>query len=101
MRGRHTLAAICGVLCLLLAGCGGSPEPKPPPKTEPSTSPSPSATPPVMPAAAKEKTKAGAIAFVRHYIGLINYTQATGSTAELAQSETSDCNTCRQSREAV
>ncbi len=70
MRGRHTLTAVIGVLCLLLAGCGGSPEPKPPPKAEPSASPSASAspTPPVMPAAAKEKTKAGADAFTRHFV---------------------------------
>ncbi len=50
---------------LLLSGCGGdSPEPKPLPKdskSSPSASPSP--TPPAMPAAAKKKTKAGAIAF--------------------------------------
>ena len=49
---------------LLLSGCGGdSPEPKPLPKdskSSPSASPSP--TPPAMPAAAKKKTKAGAIA---------------------------------------
>ena len=55
---------------LLLSGCGGdSPEPKPLPKdSKSSPSASPSATPPEMPAAAKKKTKAGAIAFVRHYV---------------------------------
>ena len=95
MRGRHTLAAICGALCLLLAGCGGSPEPKPPPKAEPSTSPSPSATPPVMPAAAKEKTKAGAEAFVRHYVALLNHAQATGEVDPMRAVESPSCKSCR------
>ena len=59
MRRLVIAVAACG---LLVAGCGGNPEPKPLPR--PSTSPSPSATatpvaqPPVMPEAAKARTKA-------------------------------------------
>jgi len=90
--------AVAGVL---LAGCGGSPEPKSLPKPSPSTSASVSPTPPVMPATAKEKTKAGVVSFIRHYVALINYTQATGSTAQLASVETADCSTCAKSRGAV
>ena len=69
---------------LLLSGCGGSPEPKPLPKeSKSSPSESPSATPPVMPAAAKKKTKAGAEAFVRHYVRVINYAGRDRRTREL------------------
>ena len=69
---RHRLAAVAGVTCLLLAsGCGGNPSPKPLPKSDPkpsaSPSPSSSATPPVLPAAAKAKTKAGAVAAFGNY----------------------------------
>ena len=72
---------------LLLSGCGGdSPEPKPLPKdSKSSPSASPSATPPEMPAAAKKKTKAGAIAFVRHYVELINYAGRSGEPRPLAR----------------
>ena len=99
MRGRHTLAAICGVLCLLLAltsGCGGSPEPKPPPKAEPSTSPSPSATPPVMPAAAKATTRSGARAFVRHYVDVLNYATFTGDTSAAHALDAGKCESCNR-----
>ena len=73
---RHRLAAVAGVTCLLVAaGCGENPAPKPLPKSDPkpsaSPSPSASATPPVLPAAARAKTKAGAIAFGRHYVDLL------------------------------
>ena len=78
---------------VLLSGCGGdSPEPKPLPKdSKSSASASPSATPPVMPAAAKKKTKAGAEAFVEHYIEVVNYAGESGSTREL---QTLSLNTC-------
>ena len=81
MRGRHTLAAVCGVLCLLVSACGGNAKPQPLPRPTASLSPSASPTPPVMPAAAKEKTKAGAIAFARHFVDVINYAGATGDTS--------------------
>jgi len=88
---------------LLLSGCGGdSPEPKPLPKeskSSPSSSPTP--TPPVMPAVAKKKTKAGAVAFARHYVHLINHAQATGDTGPLASVETADCSTCLRNRKAI
>lgn len=94
MRGRHTLAAAAGVLCLLVAGCGGNPEPKPPPKAEPSTSPSASATPPAMPAAAKEKTRAGAESAVRHFMTALNYSGTTGDTDALRGAFDAQCTRC-------
>jgi hypothetical protein len=47
-----------------------------------------------MPAAAKAKTKAGAIAFARHYIELINHAQATGDVAPLTGVEKNGCASC-------
>jgi hypothetical protein len=97
------LAAVLVAAGLLLSGCGSdSPEPKPLPKdskSSPSASSSP--TPPVMPAAAKKKTKAGAIAFARHYVGLINHAQTSGDTGPLAGVESPDCRTCVHNRKAI
>ncbi len=71
----------CLLLGVLLSGCGGNPEPAPAPSPRVSTSTSPSAspTPPVMPAAARKKTKQGAIAFARFFIGALNYAGDTGN----------------------
>ncbi|HEX2893408.1 MAG TPA: DUF6318 family protein [Marmoricola sp.] len=87
------------VLLVALAGCGGDPKSEPPPSPSPSTTPvstTPSA--PAMPDAAKENTKAGAIAFVRHYVELINYAQATGDTSALAAVEDTGCASCARGR---
>lgn len=89
-------------LCLLVAGCGGEPS-APVPSSGPSAtaSPTPSSTPtgaPVLPEAATQNTKAGAIAFVKHYIELINYAQATGDTAALAAVDSKACKSCANAR---
>ena len=84
------------VLLLALAGCGGDP------KADPSTSPSvPSASPisttpapPALPEAAKANTKAGAIAFVKYYVGLINHLQRTGDESALRQASAAACKSC-------
>jgi hypothetical protein len=96
--------SLVGVVTALvvLAGCGGDPkaEPSPSPST-PTVSTSPSPTAPVMPAAAAENTKAGAIAFVRYYIELINHAQATGDVGPLEAAESSDCRSCQRASKAV
>ena len=81
---------------LLLSGCGGdSPEPKPLPKeSKSSPSASPSATPPVMPAAAKKKTKAGAVAVARTFLDALNFAGATGDTDPLRGTYTQLCTRC-------
>jgi len=81
---------------LLLSGCGGdSPEPKPLPKdSKISPSESPSATPPAMPAAAKKKTKAGAVSFVRHYVAVLNYATFSGETDAARAMDGGKCKSC-------
>jgi hypothetical protein len=51
-----------------------------------------------MPDAAKANTKAGAVAFVKYYVQLINHAQATGDVAELATSEAPTCSSCEDGR---
>jgi hypothetical protein len=90
-------------LVLVLAGCGGDPtaDPSPTPST-PVTSPvSTTPTPPAMPDAAKANTKAGAIAFVRHYIELINYAQATGDVDSFTEVDSPECRSCATARRAL
>lgn len=88
------------VLLAFAAACGGSPEPQPLPKPSSSTSPSPSAsasaepTPPVMPEAAGAKTKAGAEAFVRHYVDVLNYATFTGDTETAQALDGGKCTSC-------
>jgi hypothetical protein len=52
-----------------------------------------------MPDAAKANTKAGAVAFVKYYIELINHAQATGDLDDLAALEGQRCESCRQVRD--
>lgn len=80
---------------LLLAGCGGSPEPQPLPKPTASTSPSATSSPPVVPETASENTRSGAIAFVRHYVDLINFAQSTGEVAAMQRVESRGCESCQ------
>src|SRR5688500_10761674 len=87
---------------LVLAGCGGSPEPDPLPKSSTSEAPSASpSAPPVMPAAAKEKTKAGAIAFARGFLNTLNYSGATGNTQPLRSLYMPLCTRCEAVADAI
>ena len=101
------LAALLTTVGLTLTGCGGAPEPPPPPKAQESPAPSATATPsaaptpPAMPAKARKNSRAGAIAFARHYVALINHAQAIGDTAPLAAVEDAACESCRNGREFV
>lgn len=102
MRGRG-LAVVAASACLGLglAGCGGSAKPSTLPKPSASSSPSPSATPPVLPAAAKEKTKAGAIAFVRHYVDVLNYATFSGETDTARKLDGEHCESCERMLAAI
>ena len=47
-----------------------------------------------MPAAARGTSAKSAQAFVRYYIGLVNYAVATGNTSELKGASRNSCNSC-------
>lgn len=63
---------------------------------QPSTSPaSAHPTEPVLPAAATERTEAGARAFIQHYWDLVNYAQVTGDVTRLSATSGPDCSACQ------
>ena len=92
-----------GVLAtgLLLGGCGGDPKAEPSPSPSPPVSSTPTPAPPALPPAATANTKAGAIAFVKHYIDLINYAQATGDVAPLKAESSNTCKSCNSVSEVA
>lgn len=83
---------------LVLSGCGGDPPPMAPPAPSPSES---AVAAPVMPEEAKADSKAGAIAFVQHYVELLNYAQGTGDTVPLIALSGSGCRSCTRVRDAI
>ena len=95
MRLAASLAA-ASLLGSALSGCGGNPEPSPMPAPSSSTTPSASATPtpPVMPAAARKKTKQGAIAYAKSFIQTLNYAGKSGDTAPLREMYIPLCTRC-------
>jgi hypothetical protein len=98
---RPVIGAIA--LFLALSSCGGDPkaDPTPTPSSPVTTPVSTTPAPPVMPDAAKANTKAGAIAFVRYYVELINHAQATGETDGTTRVEDRSCNSCTRVRRTV
>lgn len=96
---RRTLGLGIVVGLLALAGCDGDPEATPPP-TPTSESPTstiatePAGGPPVMPALAREKSAAGAKAFVRYYVKVINDAYASGLTGALRNHSSTECAPC-------
>ena len=102
MRTRQLLLLLAVVAALVLTGCGDSADPASPPRASPTSTSSPSVSAaPSLPPAAAAHTKAGAIAFVRHYIALINYSQATGDVTALDRVEATNCSSCRSVRKQL
>jgi len=85
---------------LVLAGCGGDPPPAAPSPPSPSAS-STSLAAPVMPERAKEDSREGAVAFVRHYVRLINFAQATGDSTGLRAASWKSCQACSRVSDAI
>ena len=95
--------ALIAMTLAFAAGCGGS---NPSPSPSPTPQPSPTATAtgkvaPPLPPAATAHTKAGAIAFVRHYVAMFNYAQSTGDTRSLRRLGLRDCISCTDVADAI
>jgi Family of unknown function (DUF6318) len=102
--GAAVTSALC---CLALSSCSHNADTATP--SHPSTmsrgsaaptsaSPdaSPRATEPVMPALARQHSTAGAKAFIRHYIAVINYAFARTDPSPLQKISASNCVSCKQ-----
>ncbi len=114
MRRALRVALTGGLCCLTLVGCSsgdvGSPAEPPgsftslitttPPTTTSTTPTTPGppgeATRPVMPALAKEKSTAGAKAFVRYYIDALNYGFHSSHSRLLAAASAGTCYVCHK-----
>lgn len=97
------LRPLVGLLAatLLVSGCGESPEPKPMPKPSDTAASSSSPSPPVMPAAAKEKSKRGAIAFTQGFFDALNYAGAMGDTQPLRRLYVDACTRCEAIADSI
>jgi hypothetical protein len=98
------VAAVGLVVVTVLAGCGGD-EPgagataSVTPTATPTATPTPTADipvipEPVLPDEAKEHTPAGAAAFTRFAIEVVNRAYVTGDTEQLLSISTEDCDAC-------
>lgn len=100
-------AAWLAATAVVLVGCsdegdseGADPSPVPSSSTASDSGPasgSPSAEPtpaPTLPAEAQVDSEAGAEAFARHYVDLMNHAQATGDADALAAAASPDCAVC-------
>lgn len=102
-----TTAALLAALLAspVLSGCSGdggasTPTPSPTPtSTSPTASPTPQ--PPAMPEAARAHTEAGAIAFVEHYLALINYATASLDVAPVVAASLPGCKGCAAGAEGI
>lgn len=96
---RRIVAATCVVPLLLVAACNSEePEPKMPSPTASPTSPETSSTPTVdplaIPAEAKEPTKAGAEALIRHFWKMVARLRQTGDTRPARLTFSPSCSYC-------
>lgn len=92
---RLRAAPVTALACLLLlAGCGGD-DPAPivaDPTPSPSGTPTPTAS--AAPQPWEERSKAGAVAFVEHWVEVLNESVASTGAAELAAISSPTCETC-------
>ena len=105
---RCRLAIALGLVLPALAfgACSGEPEPKfaPSESASPASRDSPASTgdaEPALPAKAQENNGAGAEAFVRYFIEVLNYAQRTGDTARLQRVSAPRCAACEGYAEEI
>lgn len=117
---RTTVAAAVAALALGLAGCSNSGQPSPPPTPDqPTTTSSPADTAPTteaappttespsetastdLPPEATEDSEAGAEAFARHYLDVLNALSQNPSTGELTKLSADACRTCANFEAAI
>lgn len=102
MRAGRACAAWGLALAIALTGCSGGDEqvggpiPSGPPADPTSSQTTPAAHdgPPELPALAREHTNAGAKAFVRYYIDVLNYAWIEKSGARILQLARPECGAC-------
>lgn len=104
MRGTHTTVLTC-LLALALTACTADDDPDatPPSPTVATRSTSASSAPatdpkapPELPPAAREKTTAGAKAFVRYYVEVINFGFTNNASEPLRASSSRSCKVCEE-----
>jgi hypothetical protein len=106
LRTRVTGMALASALALALIGCSADADPRAAPSATTPTTPSPTSpsasattaepkgpTEPSLPPGAKASNRAGAEAFVRYYVELVNFAGRTGDTTELER-RSSGCSSC-------
>ncbi|WP_447647104.1 DUF6318 family protein [Nocardioides zeae] len=96
-RGGRLVALVVGTsLVAACSGGGGEAEGSPGPSSPSSESSSESPAPPVpvMPEEARGDDDAAAVAFVEHWVELVNYAIRTGETAPLEAVTGPNCGTC-------
>ena len=98
MKLRLLLVALCAVLAMFTGACSSpdSPKAKPTATATPSQSQAPK-----MPALARENSEAGAEAFVRHFIEVLNDSQWDGETQAVLDLSAPTCTNCHNMAEAI
>ena len=91
MRVRTIIAAAVFSSALALVGCS-DPEPKEP--NGPTKTATPTQVAPTLPEAATKDSEEGAVAFVKHYIELLNYASDTGDVERLREASDPKCGGC-------
>jgi hypothetical protein len=105
---RAVVSALISGLCLTLAACSHDQAAgpiDPPDNTTSSSVTTPTTTapsdpaqdpPPVMPALAKQKSTAGAKAFITYFVEVLNYSYHTASTSPLRGISAPSCDVCKR-----
>ena len=91
MRVRTIIVATMFSSALSLVGCS---DPAPIEPNGPATSATPTQVAPTLPEAAKDDSEEGAVAFVKHYIELLNYASDTGDVERLREASDPKCVGC-------